>query len=231
MYKKGVCFLLFLMMVTVVPTVFAQQRTVTGIVQDAHTKMPLSSAVIGAGSRSQKVTADLMGKFSIRLNAEDSVLNVTYVGYLPVQVPVEGKSNVIVGMEPAADNLNDVVVIGYGTVKKRDLTGAVTSIKSEDLTLTPTANAMDAVQGKAPGVDIQKSSGRAGAGVNVVIRGNRSIYGDNTPLYIIDGIPGDYSKLNPNDIASIDILKDASSTAIYGSAGANGVVIITTKQG
>lgn len=231
MYTKKIKLLVFVIIAFISSASFAQERIVTGVVEDVSTNAPLSSAVIGVNGTQNKVTTNAMGEFSIKINPEDSILNASYIGYLSTKIQINGKNHVVIKLEASSQSLSDVVVIGYGTVKKRDLTGAVTSVKAEDIVLTPTANAMDALQGKASGVDILKSSGRAGAGVNVVIRGNRSIYGDNTPLYIIDGIPGDYSKLNPNDIESIDILKDASSTAIYGSAGSNGVVIITTKQG
>lgn len=127
--------------------------------------------------------------------------------------------------------LDEVVVVGYGTVKRRDLTGAVSSMKNSDVVVAPTNNVMEALQGKVAGMDITKSSGETGSDVNILLRGSRSIYGSNEPLFIIDGIPGSYSQVNPSDIESIDVLKDASSTAIYGSAGANGVVIITTKRG
>lgn len=126
--------------------------------------------------------------------------------------------------------LDDVVVVGYGTVKKRDLTGSVTSVKSEDIARIPTSNVMEAIQGQVAGLDITKSSGDAGSGVNMLLRGTRSINGSNDPLFIIDGMEGSYDELNTNDIASVEILKDASSTAVYGAAGANGVVIITTKS-
>ena len=120
-------------------------------------------------------------------------------------------------------------MIGYGTVKKRDLTGAVASVKSEDIVRMPTSNVLEAIQGQVAGLDITRSSGEAGSGVNMTLRGTRSINGDNSPLFIIDGMEGSYDELNPNDIASIEVLKDASSTAVYGAAGANGVIIITTK--
>ena len=136
-----------------------------------------------------------------------------------------------VKMEPDAVGLDDVVVIGYGTVKKRDLTGSVVSMKNEDVTISPTGNVMEALQGKIAGFDITKESGQVGSSMNLLLRGSRSIYGDNQPLFIIDGLPGSYESLSPNDIESVDVLKDASATAIYGSAGANGVVIITTKRG
>lgn len=134
-------------------------------------------------------------------------------------------------MEPDAIGLEELVVVGYGTQKKRDLTGSVVSVKNEDVVAAPTSNVMEALQGKIAGLDITKSSGQVGGGVNILLRGSRSIYGDNSPLFIIDGLPGSYDDISPNDIESIDVLKDASSTAIYGSAGANGVIIITTKRG
>lgn len=127
--------------------------------------------------------------------------------------------------------LDEVVVIGYGAVKKRDLTGAVASVKSEDITMNPGTNPMEALQGKVAGLDITRESGQAGSGVKMQLRGNRSLTASGNPMFIIDGMPGDYATLNPNDIESIEVLKDASSTAVYGSSGANGVVIITTKGG
>lgn len=180
------------------------------------------------GTSTATVT-DLDGNFqlSARQGAE---LEVTYIGYQTATARV-GAGPVKIVMEPETTNLDDVVVIGYGTVKKRDLTGAVTSMKNEDVVIAPTSNVMEALQGKIAGMDITKTSGEIGEDVNILLRGSRSIYGDNTPLFIIDGLPGNYSDVKPNDIESVDVLKDASSTAIYGSAGANGVVIITTKRG
>ena len=123
------------------------------------------------------------------------------------------------------------MVIGYGLVKKRDLTGAVSSVKADDITIAPTSNAMEALQGKIAGMDITKTSGQIDSEPSIILRGSRSIYGSNEPLFIIDGMPGNYNQVNPSDIETVDVLKDASSTAIYGSAGANGVVMITTKRG
>ncbi|MDR2805527.1 MAG: TonB-dependent receptor, partial [Dysgonamonadaceae bacterium] len=144
---------------------------------------------------------------------------------------VARQTQVIIQLQPKGQDIDEVVVIGYGTVKKRDLTGAVVSIKNEDISITPTNNVMEALQGKISGMDIVKTSGQIGSNVSLLLRGNRSIYGSNAPLFIIDGIPGEYSQVNPSDVESVDVLKDASSTAIYGSAGANGVVMITTKRG
>jgi TonB-linked SusC/RagA family outer membrane protein len=127
--------------------------------------------------------------------------------------------------------LDEVVAIGYGAVKKRDLMGAVSSVKSEDIVARPGPNPMESLQGRVAGLDITRSSGQAGAGVKMQLRGTRSFTASTNPLILIDGLPGDYSTLNPNDIESIEVLKDASSTAVYGSAGSNGVIIITTKNG
>ncbi|MEI6945745.1 TonB-dependent receptor [Paraflavisolibacter sp. H34] len=137
-----------------------------------------------------------------------------------------------VDMKAAAGTLDQVVVIGYGAVKKSNLTGAVTSVKPEELKKVPASNVMEAIQGKVPGVDITRSSGSAGAKANVSVRGNRSLTASNQPLYIVDGIQyTNFEDLNPNDIQSMEVLKDAASTAIYGSRGANGVIIINTKKG
>ncbi|MDD5813550.1 MAG: SusC/RagA family TonB-linked outer membrane protein, partial [Bacteroidales bacterium] len=172
--------------------------------------------------------SDIDGNFTIDL-PKDGKVTLSYAGYKSLTIKL--KEGMTIKMEQDLVGLEDVVVIGYGTVKKKDLTGAVTTMKTEDITIAPTSNAMEALQGKVAGLDITKSSGQVGSGVSILLRGSRSIYGDNAPLFIIDGVQGgSYEDVNPSDIESIDVLKDASSTAIYGSAGANGVIIITTKR-
>lgn len=203
---------------------------VTGIVKDIKGESLPGVSILVKGTKTG-VSTDINGAFSINTTSDTDILVFSMVGFKTKEVSLKGISKLNVLLEEEVSSLDEVVVVGYGTIKKRDLTGAVSSVKAADITLTPTANVMDALQGKVSGMDILKSSGKAGAGVDIVVRGTRSIYGDNTPLYIIDGIAGSYSSLNPSDIESIDVLKDASSTAIYGSAGSNGVVIITTKKG
>ena len=207
---------------------YAQQR-VTGTVTDAAGQPVIGANVLIEGTMIGTTTG-IDGRYSIEAPA-DAKLSISYIGYKSQTVAVAGKTAIDVQLAEDAAMLDDVVVIGYGTVKKRDLTGAVASVKSETITMTPTSNPMEALQGRVAGLDITKTSGQAGAGVNMQLRGNRSFTASGTPTFIIDGMPGDYSTLNPNDIESIEVLKDASSTAIYGSSGANGVILITTKQG
>ena len=168
--------------------------------------------------------------FTLRISP-NAILKVSYMGYTEQEVNTRNKNKLEIILTEDARLIDEVVVVGYGSVKKRDLTGAVTSVKSAEVLAAPTNNVMEALQGKIPGMDITKTSGQVGGDVTILLRGSRSIYGSNEPLFIIDGIPGSYSQVSPSDIESVDVLKDASSTAIYGSAGANGVVIITTKRG
>lgn len=207
-----------------------QARSIKGHVVDENGEPMIGVTVIIKGVNGGAIT-DLDGNFTINVPAGKNALELSYTGYKSQSVNISGKNNVTVKMEPDMMGLDDVVVIGYGTMKKRDLTGSVVSMKNEDVTISPTSDVMEALQGKIAGFDITKESGEIGAGVNLLLRGSRSIYGDNQPLFIIDGLPGSYDAVNPNDIESVDVLKDASATAIYGSAGANGVVIITTKRG
>lgn len=209
--------------------VASKWETYSGKVTDAEGNALIGVTIKLKGSGAGTVT-DVNGNFSINATA-GATLVVSYLGFQTKEVVLGAERVLNIKLLENQSALDEVVVVGYGTVKKRDLTGAVSSVKADEIMRTPTPNVMDALQGKVSGMDIQKSSGRAGSGVEIALRGNRSIYGDNTPLYIIDGIPGDFSKLNPSDVESIDVLKDASSTAIYGSAGSNGVVIITTKKG
>ena len=207
---------------------FAQQR-VTGTVTDAAGEPVIGASVVVEGTTTGTTTG-VNGQYSLTVPAK-STLVFSFLGYKEVKVEVAGKTSIDITMTEDAAALDEVVVIGYGTVKKRDLTGAVSSVKSDVVKLTPSANPMESLQGRIAGLDITKSSGQAGAGVSMQLRGNRSISEGGNPLILIDGMPGDYSSLNPNDIETIDVLKDASATAVYGSSGSNGVIIITTKKG
>lgn len=204
--------------------------TVKGVVIDAMGDPIIGANIVQVGTTNGTIT-DFDGNFLIKVPA-GAMLDVSYIGYETNRVKVTPGKNMRIVLTVDTKTLDDVVVIGYGAMKKRDLTGAVASVKSDDITLAPSNNPMQALQGKIAGFDITKSSGQAGAGVNMQLRGVRSFDSSaGTPTFIIDGLPGDYATLNPNDIESIEILKDASSTAVYGAEGANGVVIITTKSG
>ncbi|WP_441901813.1 SusC/RagA family TonB-linked outer membrane protein [Pedobacter psychrotolerans] len=180
-------------------------------------------------------TTDANGAFSITIPSGTSnpVLVISYVGYTTQEVPVNGQANMTIQIKSAINDLEEIVVVGYNTVKKSDLTGAVVSVGAEEIRSRPVTNALQAIQGKAAGVDIT-SNERPGQLGSILIRGVRSLTASNSPLYVVDGIPlqaGGIDAINPNDIETIDILKDASATAIYGSRGANGVVLVTTKKG
>ena len=216
------------------------RRVVTGLIVDEN-GIPVIGAGIVVDGTATGTVSDLDGKFQLNVPAEKNNLTISYLGYQTQQVSILNRNSVDIKLVPEDLGLEEVVVIGYGTVKKRDLTGAVASVKSDDIVQIPTSNALEAIQGRVPGMDIVRTSGSAGSGVSITIRGTKTIgYTDETgkitrntdPLFIIDGVQGgSYEDLNPADIESIDVLKDASSTAIYGSLGANGVVIITTKKG
>ncbi|MDP4209438.1 MAG: TonB-dependent receptor [Bacteroidota bacterium] len=206
-----------------------QVQSVKGVVVD-ETDVPMVGVTVMVKGTTIGTVTNTSGEFSIKVPST-GVLEVSFIGYKKQSVNVGSKSVVNFKMEPDANVLDEVVAIGYGSVKKRDLTGSVESFKAADIKASPTTNVMEALQGKISGMDILKPSGAVGSNVDITMRGTRSIYGDNSPLFIIDGIPGSYNQVNPSDIESVDVLKDASATAIYGSAGSNGVIIITTKKG
>lgn len=212
--------------------VFSQNGKVklSGLVKDEN-----GAAVAGASIVVKGTTAGTLsgsdGIYSLDYTGTKGTLVFSFIGLQRVEVPFNGSGTYNVTMKTSSVDLNEVVAIGYGTVKKRDLTGAVSTVKSQDIIMRPGPDPMEALQGKVAGLDITRTSGQPGAGVTMQLRGTRSFTASGTPLFLIDGLPGDYSTLNPNDIESIDVLKDASSTAVYGSAGSNGVVIITTKNG
>ncbi|REA60685.1 SusC/RagA family protein [Dyadobacter luteus] len=177
-------------------------------------------------------TSDVNGVFKLTIPSGNETLVFSYVGYLSQEIQVGNRSILDVKLLPDTKALEEIVVVGYGTMKKSDVTGAITSVKSKDITAIPTTNALRSLQGKVSGIDITQASGQPGANINIVLRGNRSLKADNGPLVLVDGIPyGSFVDINPTDIASVEVLKDVASTAIYGTRGANGVIIITTKRG
>ena len=233
----------------------AQQRTITGTVSSTDGTPLVDASVLLVGQKTGVRTGS-DGTFSINVPANAKQLEISYVGSETKKVDITTASNVTVALANTAANLTDVVVIGYGTARKKDLTGAVSSIKSKDFNQGVIAAPDQLLQGKVSGLEITNNSGQPGAATTIKIRGNNSIRASNNPLYVIDGVPldGRTAKpglnfggsgldfgntpesnpllyINPNDIAQIDVLKDASSTAIYGSRGANGIIVITTKRG
>ncbi|MFT2010926.1 SusC/RagA family TonB-linked outer membrane protein [Pontibacter sp. 13R65] len=211
-----------------------QEQVVTGKVLDEKgVGMPGVTVVLKGTSKGTATNSD--GFYSLSVPDATGTLVISFIGYQLQEVPINKRASININLVPNSTALDEVVVIGYGEVKKRDLTGSVASVKGEELTKFPVTTVVEALQGKVPGADITRSNGYAGQGPSIRIRGNRSIGNpgsSNRPLYIVDGVQGvDVSVINPNDIESIDVLKDASSTAIYGSRGANGVIIITTKRG
>ena len=210
---------------------YAQSKTVTGKIIDSTGEPVIGASVLVKGT-TNGVISDIDGNFSIQGVANDAILQISFVGYKAQDIPVAGKTKIDVTLVEDTEMLDEVVVVGYGVQKKSDVTGALASVSSEELNTKPVSNAFEALQGKAAGVDIT-SSQRPGELGDIRIRGNRSLNASNSPLYVVDGVQvgTDVSYLNPSDIESMEVLKDASATAIYGSAGANGVIMITTKQG
>lgn len=223
------CLVLFTMLFVSVAA-FAQ-KTVTGVVVDDLGDPIIGANVVIKGTQEGTMT-DADGNFSIKNVSDNAVLRISFMGYADQDVSVKGQSKIKVTMQEDSQMLDEVVMVGYGVQRKVDVTGATARVGAREITAMPVANAFEGMQGKVAGVDIQNSQ-RPGEVGNIQIRGERTILGDVEPLYVVDGaiVEGGIGNINPQDIESIDILKDASSTAIYGSRGANGVVIVTTKRG
>lgn len=205
--------------------------TVKGSVTDDKGQ-PLPGVTVALKQSSLGTASDAEGNFSITLPDGNGTLVFSYLGFVKQEIPVNGRSSMVVRLVRDVTGLQEAVVIGYGTTRRADLTGAIATVSAASFEKQPVIRVEDALKGRAAGVQVQKPNGTPGAGMKIRIRGGNSITGNSDPLYVIDGIiGGDIRTLNPNDIASMDILKDASSTAIYGSRGANGVVMVTTKSG
>ena len=207
-----------------------QNVKITGRVIDAGGEAIIGASIVEKGTTNGTIT-DFDGNFTlnVRTNAK---LVVSYVGYVTQEVMVTPNKELNIVLKEDAETLDEVVVVGYGSVKKSDLTGAVASVSTKDLIRSGNTDAVGALQGAMSGVQISRSSSKPGSEYNILIRGLNTISGSTSPLVVIDGVQGaSLSNVNPDDIERIDILKDASSTAIYGSRASNGVVLVTTKRG
>ena len=211
----------------------AQQRTVSGTVTD-NSNAPVVGATVAVKGASVVTQTDSTGSFRIGVPADSKTIVITYVGFVAQEVSIEGRSQVTVSLKSAANNLNEVVVVGYTSQRKQDLTGAVAVVDMTPVKNNSSGNVMQALQGRVAGLYIEKSGSPNGANNRILIRGANTL-GNNDPLYIIDGIPTTrpevFQNLNPANIASVQVLKDASAESIYGSRASNGVIIVTTKNG
>lgn len=228
MRKKVTLFIICLL--CGISVAMAQDITVRGEVKDQQ-GLPLPGVSVKVSGSNQGVVTNDKGIYVLSAPA-NGTLTFSFIGYKTIEEAINKRTSIAVKLSDDNQQLNEVIVVGYGTQTKKDLTTAVTSISAKDIQNQPITNPMQALQGKAAGVQVTSQSGKPGAGITVSIRGNTSITASNSPLYVIDGVTSrDASFINPNDIETMTILKDASAAAIYGSSGANGVVLITTKKG
>lgn len=210
---------------------YGQVKNVKGQVFDTKGESVIGASVLVKGTTNGTIT-DMDGNFILSNVSDDAILQVSFVGYVTQDVPVAGKSEIKVTLSEDTETLDEVVVIGYGSVKKSTLTGAVSKMNSNSIKDRPMARAESALQGQLAGVTVRTTTGEPGADLQIRVRGAASVNANSDPLYVVDGVPmTTLSGLNPSDIASIEVLKDAASSAIYGSRGSNGVVIVSTKKG
>ena len=223
--------LLFLLVAMISLSVSAQNVTVKGTVKDKTGETVIGASVVQKGNTGNGTITDIDGNFTLSVPA-NSTLVISYVGMKTQEIALKGQTKINVVLDDDSQALDEVVVIGYGTVQKKDLTGSVASVSAKQLSAVPVSNASEALQGKMAGVQITQTEGSPDADIRIRVRGGGSLSQDNSPLYIVDGFPvSSIGDIAPSDIQSVDVLKDASSTAIYGARGANGVIIITTKSG
>jgi len=224
--------LLMILLFLASTSVFAQKATITGTVSDENGR-PLPGATVQVKGTSVGTSTGIDGKYTVDVTGTDAVLLFSFVGYLPQEMPVQNQTTVNISLMPDIQGLQEVIVVGYGTQKKSDITGTVASLPKERLQMSPNLNITQAIQGSIPGVMVRTSTAGASPSQSILVRGKNSITANNDPLIVVDGIPygGSLTDINPYDVESIEVLKDASAAAIYGSRGANGVILVSTKQG
>ncbi len=224
--------LMLFFLVQLVGVAQTQSKTYSGIVYDNSTKETLPGVNILVKGTTQGAVTDIDGKFSIVVNTPDPILVFSFIGMESLEYPLGAQTELEINLDPTEDSLDEVIVVGYGTQKKSDLTGSVGVVGGEELLRAPIANALQGLKGKVAGVNVFLNSGSPSSSPRVLIRGLGTINSSSQPLYVVDGVVMENIEfLNPNDILSMEVLKDASSTAIYGARGANGVVMVSTKRG
>jgi TonB-dependent starch-binding outer membrane protein SusC len=223
----GILFLLLLVTVNLY-----SQKSITGHVISADDQQALPGVVITEKGTNNGTVTDIEGAYKIDVSSSEAILVFSLIGMVTEQVSVADKSEIDLQMVPDIIGLEEIVVVGYGSMKKSDIAGSIVTVKSDEITEIKSNNVLESLQGKIPGLNVLPESGRPGADINMQLRGNRSLNASGEPLVIVDGIPMSTKvDINPNDIASMEILKDAASTAVYGSRGTNGIILITTKKG
>src|SRR5688500_2590824 len=230
--KRIIQSIVLLCMLLFINTVNAQDRSVSGTIVDQEDNQPLPGVSVLVKGTSTGTTNDADGRFTIRVPEDRNQLEISYAGYQKMNTNIDRGNTVNLKLIKDLSELSAVQVVGYGVQKKSDLTGSISSIKGSELTQLATQRVDQAIQGRAAGVLVLNTDGQPGGNTTIRVRGMNSINGGNNALIVVDGLQGgNLNSLNPNDIESIEILKDASATAIYGAQGANGVVLITTKLG
>lgn len=230
-YYRLISMMMTLMFLLSGQVLLAQSGQVEGVVKDQTGETIVGATVVEKGTVNGTIT-DINGNFQFSISSNDVILQVSYIGYITQDVPLSGQTSVSVILEKDDQELEEVVVIGYGAQKKESVVGAISQISSKELLRSPAANISQALSGKIPGVITSQTSGAPGADdAQIFIRGRATFAGDGQPLILVDGVEREFSQIAPDDIQSISVLKDASATAVYGVRGANGVILITTKRG
>ncbi len=230
---KKIRILLVFLILSSLQMLMAQALKITGTVTDASTGEPLPGVNIVIANTTTGTISGVDGTYAIEVPGPDAELTYSFLGYIVQNIAVSGKTVINVALKPDVKALEEVVVVGYGTLRKEAVTGSVESMQGDEIRDVPSSDVTEALQGRVSGVEMSRTSTKPGSSMQIRIRGTRSLNASNDPLIVLDGIPfaGELTDIDPNDIKSIDILKDASSTAIYGSRGANGVILISTNKG
>ena len=211
-------------------SVSQQSQTVKGVVVDKSTGEPIIGANVVVKGTTNGVITDFDGNYTLKVKNAKSILVISYIGYQTQEIPAGNSGKKDITMQDDSELMDEVVVIGYGTQRKGDVTSAISSVKSESFVKGAVTDAGQLIQGKVAGLNISFPSGAPTGNTQIMLRGMSSLKGGTSPLVLVDGVPGSLNTVAPEDVESIDVLKDGSATAIYGTRGTNGVIIITTKQ-
>jgi TonB-dependent SusC/RagA subfamily outer membrane receptor len=230
-YYRLISMMIILMFLLTGQNLFAQSVEVSGIIKDQKGETIIGATVMEKGTTNGSVT-NVNGEFRLTVSRNDAVLTVSFIGYQPQEIPLNGKKSFNITLAESVSVLNEVVVVGYGSQKKESVVGAISQLSTDQILSTAATNITQAISGKISGVTTSQASGTPGSdNAKIYIRGRATFAGDGQPLVLVDGVEREFSQIAPDDIQAISVLKDASATAVYGVRGANGVILVTTKRG